>query len=80
MTCDHGAGAACWRCSDLVPWWREARIRAGLAVAPPNQPPRIVKLLPRPELPAYEFRGELRRAAAWMTLPETVHRARRRAG
>lgn len=79
MTCAHGAGAVCWLCSDQAAWWRSARVHAGLAANSPNQPPRIVKLLPRPELPAYEFRGKLRRAAVG-TLPETVHRARRRSG
>lgn len=31
--CLHVLGAVCWRCSDQVPWWREARIKAGITLA-----------------------------------------------
>ena len=30
--CDHDPAAVCWRCSDQVPWWREARERKGLTL------------------------------------------------
>lgn len=38
---DHIDAAVCWRCSDLRPWWAEARERAGVAlwVAPPLPEP-----------------------------------------
>jgi hypothetical protein len=38
VRCEHGSAAVCWLCSDDVPWWREARIRAGLGAEPPNEP------------------------------------------
>ena len=35
MTCDtHNAAGVCWKCSDLIPWWREARGGGD----PPNPP------------------------------------------
>jgi hypothetical protein len=38
---DHTDAAVCWRCSDAVPWWREARLAAGVPEPPPPQhPPR----------------------------------------
>jgi len=30
MKCEHDRRAVCWLCSDTRPWWREARINAGL--------------------------------------------------
>jgi hypothetical protein len=38
LTCLHDRGAQCWLCGDLVHWWREARLRAGLPAEPPNAP------------------------------------------
>lgn len=32
---NHGKTFVCWLCSDKVPWWREARIKAGLPAEPP---------------------------------------------
>lgn len=26
---EHGEGAVCWRCSNQVAWWAEARAKAG---------------------------------------------------
>ena len=37
MKCGHDSRGECWLCSDLRPWWREARVRAGLGIQPPNQ-------------------------------------------
>ena len=31
--CDHDPAAVCWLCSDQVPWWAEAREKAGLGRA-----------------------------------------------
>lgn len=36
--CLHDGRAECWLCSDVRPWWREARIKAGLGEEPPNAP------------------------------------------
>jgi hypothetical protein len=41
LTCLHDRRAQCWLCGDLVPWWREARLRAGLPAEPPNLHARI---------------------------------------
>ena len=38
MSCDHDGRAICWLCSDARPFWREARISAGLSADPPNAP------------------------------------------
>ena len=40
MNCDHVPGAVCLLCSDLVPWWREARKALVLGEEPPNQQQR----------------------------------------
>ena len=37
VRCEHDPAAVCWRCSDQVPWWKEARKRAGLGELPPNK-------------------------------------------
>lgn len=39
MKCSHDSRGVCWLCSDEVSWWREARVRAGLGIRPPN--PRV---------------------------------------
>lgn len=38
----HAASLVCWLCSDARPWWREARIKAGLSAEPPNLHPNAV--------------------------------------
>jgi hypothetical protein len=53
--CIHHPAFACWLCSDVVPWWREARIKAGLGEEPPNYV--------APPLPAFiEYRRPIRTA------------------
>jgi hypothetical protein len=42
VTCTHARAACCWLCSDQEPWWREARVQAGLGYDPPNAPQTIV--------------------------------------
>lgn len=38
----HAASMTCWLCSDRLPWWRSARIKAGLGAEPPfTHPNRI---------------------------------------
>jgi hypothetical protein len=44
--CLHVAGACCWRCSDQVRWWKEARIKAGLGATPPNAPKPVEPAAP----------------------------------
>lgn len=48
----HAASLTCWLCSDARPWWREARVNAGLSAEPPNEHPNAV-YGPEPE-PVYE--------------------------
>ena len=38
--CLHDDRAVCANCSDLEPWWRFARIKAGVGAEPPN--PRVI--------------------------------------
>lgn len=40
--CTHAPAGVCWLCSDRVPWWRAARIKAGYGEEPPNQVARII--------------------------------------
>jgi hypothetical protein len=43
---DHTDAAVCWRCSDAVPWWREARLAAGIPEPAPRHPPIPVRAGP----------------------------------
>lgn len=45
MKCEHNGDGCCWLCSDQVSWWREARVRAGLGITPPNAWLREVRRL-----------------------------------
>lgn len=56
--CDHTPAAVCFLCSDAVPWWREARIAAGLGAepvkfSPPAPVERLKPLSPRKLLARY---------------------------
>ena len=31
--CDHDPAGVCWLCSDQVPWWAEARAKAGISLS-----------------------------------------------
>lgn len=53
--CAHTPDAICWLCSSQRPWWREARIQAGLDEEPPN---------PREERPRYESNRSSRWSAS----------------
>ena len=59
MTCTHGRRGCCWLCSDLRPFWREARIKAGLGEEPPNavKPPEPVPVTPRADPDAWDELG-----------------------
>lgn len=45
VACEHQPGARCWLCSDQRPWWRAARLRAGLSEVPPHLALRTVRVL-----------------------------------
>lgn len=43
----HAPRSSCWRCSDRLPWWRAARIKAGLGAEPPfAHPNEVVRAVP----------------------------------
>lgn len=45
LVCSHISSAHCILCSDLVPWWKDARIRMGLGAEPPNPRPIDVSMI-----------------------------------
>jgi hypothetical protein len=55
----HAASMTCWLCADSLPWWRAARIKAGLGAEPPNAHPNYVPVperTPKPKpAPLYEL-------------------------
>lgn len=68
----HAESMVCWLCSDKQPWWRAARIKAGLSADPPYTHPNVAVVceqeLPAPvQRPAYRtyvrFSPEERAAA-----------------
>lgn len=74
--CRHDARAVCWMCSDQQAWWRDARIKAGYGVEPPNGVVRDCTVV-RAVAPAPAREKPLWKHGNWEEFTEAKQRARR---